>query len=1620
VAHKARQGRPKRQLVRPQLEQLEDRLTPTAAALDPTFGSGGKVLLPFASNFNNPDQGQAIAVQSNGQYVVAGSAFNGSNYDFALARYNTNGSLDTNFGPNHTGRVMTDFAGADDLGQAVTIQPADQKIIVAGYAFNPITNNFDFAIARYKPDGSLDSMFGTGGKVTTDFQNTDDQALAVTVQPDGRIVVAGASFNLLTGQDFALARYDQFGNLDTTFGPAHTGLVTTDFSGGNDLAYAVTVQSGFIITAGQSFDGSKQEFALARYDSSGNLDTTFGPAHTGLVATDFGGSGDDQARALAVQSNGAIVVAGQAFSTTSNSFDFGLARYDSSGNLDTTFGPAHTGLVTTDFGSNSDFANAVALESNDNIVAAGYTIGTGFDFALARYDSSGNLDTTFGPAHTGTLTTDFAGNDDQAFAVTVQSGGTVVAAGTATEPVTGLDFALARYDSFGNLDTTFGPAHIGLVTTDFSGSANEASAVLASGSVLTAGTVFNGATGQDFELAKFLPDGNLDTSFGNGGIVTTDFFGSDDDAHAMTVLSNGQILVAGDAFNPATGSFDFALAKYNANGTLDTTFGPSHTGLVTTDFFGSTDMANALVVQPDSSIILAGFAVTGGGVDFALARYDSSGNLDGTFGTGGLVTTDFGAGANQAQAIALEPNGSIIVAGTALVGASFDFALARYDTFGNLDGTFGIGGLVTTDFAGGDDRAYAVLIQPDHSIVAGGTAFNGSNDDFALARYDSFGNLDGSFGTGGLVTTDFNGGNDQINALALQADGKIIAAGFAVTSPANQDFALARYTTNGHSDTTFDAGNTGRVTTDFAGSTDGANAVSLQPNGNIVAAGSAIDGTDGKVLALARYLGDTTTNVYVDDNWAGTPVGTDPANDPIGGLVYGYNAFSDIPGGVNHVPVNGTLVIFGGTYSADVNFNKVLQPIQIATNNDIPGQTLVNITGAVTLSADTTTFSMTTADLSFDAAVDGATVGDNGLTVTGSHTLTVGAAVGDSVPLASLTDQATTSHLNGGAVTTTGAQTYFDAVTLGSADTLTSNSSGNIFFINTLNGSFGLTVNTAGMTKFAGAVGGSVPLASLTTDVAGNTAIAGGAVTTTGGQNYGDPVTLSVATVLTAGSASNSATINNAGFLLTIATSSTWNATGAISGSGGLTKNGTGTLILSPSEPYTGTTTINGGTLDLRSTLLNTGALVTFGGNNATLTSTTSTGSIPNGMVTVQAGITGATISKLAQITNPGGVAVEVDGTATVSSNSIISSATGINILGSAIVTGSTLTNNATGISVTGAGQLTFGAGNTIDRGTSGNTAVYVTAPSARIANLSLSNTAFKNYLTVAGAYYVDFENMAHQGPDVIDGSSASYDGVVGQSLAFTGPGTSPNVPSVELRLHHYPNDSTLGLITLKTTSAFIDGNGNLEVFGTNGADNITISTSNSSAVVVTINGRTIANPSGGTTFNLKATGGHVIAYGMAGNDFIQAPGNISAEIYGGDGNDTLYGGAGNDLLNGGAGNDFINSGGGNDVLIGGTGSDYLVAGSGNDILIAGNVTATYSQIMAPGGYLAGWNAGGAAATAALNALFATFTEVNDPTLKDTLSGGAGRDAYFYRSSGPRVDYLVNYNPGKGDDRRIL
>src|SRR5713226_7566958 len=401
----------------------------------------------------------------------------------------------------------------------------------------------------------------------------------------------------------------------------------------------------------------------------------------------------------------------------------------SAGDLDVVFAG---GKATANFSLGAAQVEALAVQVDGRIVAAGQAGSNGADFALARFNCNGTLDASFGTA--GEVASRLGTSPNSvARGLAIQADGKILVAGFAG-PGGSQEFALARYNPNGSLDSTFGdpvqqpgpqppqPLRSGSVLTNPGGNASATSvAVTPDGKIIVAGSVQPSAfsSASDFALVRYNADGSLDTTFGTGGIVTTKLGDFDAGANAVLIVGqvsnlplqdNYKIVVAGHT-STSGGNFNFALVRYKADGTLDTTFGdpitgtlpPGQTGqsplsgVVTTNF-GQLDDIHDAVLQADGKIVAVGSTFIGGKVELALARYHNDGSLDTSFGTAGQVTTDLGGVNQSANSLVIQPDGKLVVAGVYAPNGPSDFFLARYLSSGSLDATFGINGKVLTPF----------------------------------------------------------------------------------------------------------------------------------------------------------------------------------------------------------------------------------------------------------------------------------------------------------------------------------------------------------------------------------------------------------------------------------------------------------------------------------------------------------------------------------------------------------------------------------------------------------------------------------------------------------------------------------------------------------------------------------------------------------------------------------------------------------------------------------------------------------------------------------------------------------------------------------------------------------
>ena len=436
------------------------------------------------------------------------------------------------------------------------------------------------------------------------------------------------------------------------------------------------------------------------------------------------------------------------------------------------------------------------LNSTHSILLAALILGATLLTGVMVSAADSDLDPSFDGD--GIVVTDHR-EFEQIHAIVIQPDGKIVAAGLSgiihdniQEPTS---IMVARYNVDGSLDSTFGSG--GVVTTDVGTYARAwAVALQADGKIVVGG---RGGTflQANFAVVRYNPNGTLDNTFGSGGIVTHSL-GGISQFTGVAVQSDGKIVASGEA--PGGGSFSmFTVARYNTNGSLDTTFdGDGVSQAIPVGFQVSpTATARGLALQLDQKIVVAGVCVFGSTLKSCTSRYNSDGSLDSTFDGDGLVATDFDSSfGSVAEGVKIQPDGKLVVAGQAFTTSGVIPALARYNVNGSLDTSFDGDGRVTTPNSL-QLEAEALALQPNGKIVVVGRGFTFSPFFSAITavRYDSNGSLDSTFGSGGFVTTFV--GTSQAFAVAVQTDGRIVVGGYgnfvADVGAVVSDFALVRY-----------------------------------------------------------------------------------------------------------------------------------------------------------------------------------------------------------------------------------------------------------------------------------------------------------------------------------------------------------------------------------------------------------------------------------------------------------------------------------------------------------------------------------------------------------------------------------------------------------------------------------------------------------------------------------------------------------------------------------------------------------------------------------------------------------------------------------------------------------
>ncbi len=790
-------------------------------ALDAAFGTSGLTLTNFGTT-HAAANGRAVVVQSSGRIIVAGQSTNGGGAQTVFAALKPDGSVDTSF----SGGIVQVQVGINDQINAMALD-ASERIVAIGYT-NVVGVHQNLVVIRLTKDGLLDTTFGNGGIVDTPIAaiasppaaHGDGTAIVpiefprgVAIQSDGKIVIASFGKNDAAAATPPPYRMDVLrltanGAIDTSFNGTGAQLVTFP-SSTQDRGYAIAIQSdGKIVVSGDSRIGGSLQFALARFKTDGTLDGTFGSG--GLVNTTVGGG---TARAVLIDNIGGtdMIVAG--------GFDgaslFEIVRYGPSGALDTTFSTDGTFTYALDGSQNTGEAMVVqtTVAANHRYVLGGEVgsgVGTTADFGTIRVNQDGTLDSTYGSS--GGRRIDL-GSSELAPALGLQPDGKILQVGpspTATDNT----IYIARLTANGNIDTTFAAPTGYAAITGITGGTNETADAIAldpsgTGKLYLAGTIFDSITSWNVALARYTSAGALDTSFNATGKVVLDLGGLGDEANGVAVDSSGRAIVVGSQGGASGSASPFTVLRFTTGGALDTTF--NGTGKVTLNPEAGGGRAFVVAVQPwDGKIVVGGAATPSTGsnnhTDLALVRFETNGAID-TGWNGGAVKLIGSVGFGEIHALAFDAAHNILVAGKTTIPARSLAMVARFTSAGALDTGFG-GGLVTPAFAAsGNDYASAVAVDGDGKVLVGGTAASAK---WAVARYDSNGTLDATYGTAGYVRTAAGVGViDQIFGAALQFDEKLVAYGLVTASVSNgvSHWGFARYNwDDGSLDSTFATG----------------------------------------------------------------------------------------------------------------------------------------------------------------------------------------------------------------------------------------------------------------------------------------------------------------------------------------------------------------------------------------------------------------------------------------------------------------------------------------------------------------------------------------------------------------------------------------------------------------------------------------------------------------------------------------------------------------------------------------------------------------------------------------------------------------------------------------------
>ena len=829
-------------------------LVPAAPGdLDPTFGVGGKALIPVGKV--SYDQGRSAALQTDGKIIIVGDSVGDGEYsneaaNLFVTRLNTDGSRDPSFGIG--GSTVLRLRASVTVA-AVVVQ-ADGKIVVGGFILvesgSPATIRRTFVIARFLSNGVPDSSFGEAGVIKSLIDPGQSATLtALALQPDGKIVATGFSgiISPATPHSLLVVRYNTNGTLDSSFDGDGKLFVNVGSSG--NRGNAVLIQPDGKLVVGGSLreaTGTITDFLLVRLNSEGSFDNTFDG--DGKLTTKITTS-TSAVTALTLQSDGKIVAVGT--SNLGTNRNIALARYGANGSLDGSFDM--DGVVVTDVVD--EIATSAAIQTDGRILVGGFaTVAplTPFHFLASRYNTDGSPDNTFDGD--GRVITALTSVLDRANSLLLQPDGRIVLAGSSVD-IPDADISLARYNSNGSLDNTFDGDGGVLLELGFANDRIYDTALQPDGKIIAVGYAY-GDLITNPAIARYNANGSIDLSFGIQGsvVMPPDLNFTERYANSVAVQTDGKVIFSIESIF----GMPYTVVRLHPDGSLDSSFGTG--GFVTVAVGTDSDWAAGLELQPDGKIVLAGHSVSAGVTGPSLVRLNTNGTLDGGFGSGGKVFTTDPAISGSVASLVLQDDGKILISGSPVTGApgGSSFFTSRYNSNGSIDSTFGGVGAVYTDMGTGD-FGLVVRVQDDDKIVVAGR----SDRSLGIVRYSPQGLLDSTFdGDGKVIATPPSTLHWIVEDMAIQWNGRLVLVGGEFgqsnlfTSPPHTA-AIFRFNTHGSPDDTFGAN--GRIISPIGSHDSIFSSVDILSNGKILAGGTSSNGLNDDFTAV-RYLGDAVSN----------------------------------------------------------------------------------------------------------------------------------------------------------------------------------------------------------------------------------------------------------------------------------------------------------------------------------------------------------------------------------------------------------------------------------------------------------------------------------------------------------------------------------------------------------------------------------------------------------------------------------------------------------------------------------------------------------------------------------------------------------------------------------------